>query len=63
VDYKPTQASVEFDRIERDMRTRLASTLDMTARFDEEIVDSLGLGERDGGRRLRDAVERELACS
>ena len=49
MDYKPDQARVEFDEIERDMRRRLDATLDMTARFDEKAVDPLGLGER-GGR-------------
>jgi hypothetical protein len=48
--YRPEQAAADFAEVERDMRQRLGETLDMCAKFDEEIVDrdSFGLGRTVG---------------
>ena len=60
-DFRPEQAAADFAEVERDMRRRLSETLDMCAKFDEEIVDRdiFGLG-RTVGRKPGTAAEREL---
>jgi hypothetical protein len=60
VDYRPEHSDARFASIVEDMTRRLDATLDMTAKFDEKFIDPLGLGVREGGRRPRNAVEREL---
>jgi hypothetical protein len=55
---------VDLARIERDVRARLGETMDMCAKFDEAIVERpFGLGSPEGGRRPRDATERELTVA
>jgi hypothetical protein len=63
--YSPEQAAADYAEVERDMRRRLTEIMDVCAKFDEEITDLsvLGLGGPGGGtggRRPRNAAEREL---
>ncbi len=58
MDYEPEQASADLTAIEADMWRRLDATLDMTAPFDEDFIDPLGLGTR--ARRDRSGEQAGL---
>jgi hypothetical protein len=64
MDYNPERAGAEIVEVEADMRRRLAETLDMVAKFDEQVPDRDVFGlSSGGGRKPSNAVERELTVA